>query len=205
MTTTIKCNFSEVFAKFNSVNEVNDIANAVRSELINAYNARIKELGGNKKSDLSVSVSTEGTKKAEKPAKKGTKKSETKKSETKAETKKSEKKSETKKAAEKKSTKKSEKKAKKERTYKVEQIALTDTKAVKKLGLKFIPYSDKCFILGGNTEPIAQELRGMKKLGVFGNGHLKPVKGFEGGFGWLVNKENENYAKVCKSLGLKKA
>jgi hypothetical protein len=85
----------------------------------------------------------------------------------------------------------------------VEQIALTDTKALKKLGLKFIPYSEKCLIIGGNTKPIHKALKAMKSKGVFGNMHLKAVKGFEGGFGWLVNKENKNYKSVCKALNLK--
>lgn len=194
---TIKCNFESVLAQFESVETLNNVVKEINAQLTEAYKKRFEAIKPKaKKGEVSVSVSAEGTKK---PAKKSETKAETKKSETKKAEKKGAAKKDTKKAE-----KKSEKKAKKERTYKVEQIALTDTKAVKKLGLKFIPYSDKCFVLGGNTEPIAQELRGMKKLGVFGNGHLKPVKGFEGGFGWLVNKENENYAKVCKSLGLKK-
>lgn len=195
---TIKCNFSAVFAQFETVNEVNEVANAIRSELINAYNARIKELGGSVKEDkksVSVTVSAEGTKKDAPAAKKSEKKTE-KKSE-----KKDTKKSETK------TTKKAEKKEskKRERTYEVEQVALTDTKAVKKLGLKFVPYNEKCVLLLGDTKPIAQALRNLKKSGVFGNGHLKAVKGFDGGFGWLVNTEHDDYAKVCKSLGLKKA
>ena len=182
----IKCNFSAVFAQFESVEEVKNVANVIRDELINAFNARVKELGGDKqkKADVDVTVSAAEDKKGKqnKPAKKEDKKG-AKKGETKP-----------------------EKKAKKERerTYDVEQIALTDTKAVKKLGLKFIPYNDKCVLLLGETKPIAAALRNLKKSGVFGNGHLKAVKGFEGGFGWLVNKEHEDYAKVCKSLGLKK-
>jgi hypothetical protein len=194
----IKCNFSAVFAQFESVEEVKNVANAIRDELINAFNARVKELGGEKqkKADVDVTVSAAEDKKGKqnKPAKKEDKKG-AKKSETKAEKKDT-----------KKGEAKPEKKAKKERerTYDVEQIALTDTKAVKKLGLKFIPYNDKCVLLLGETKPIAAALRNLKKSGVFGNGHLKAVKGFEGGFGWLVNKEHEDYAKVCKSLGLKK-
>jgi len=81
----------------------------------------------------------------------------------------------------------------------VEQISITDTKAMKKLGLTFIPYSDKCFLIGGNTKPIHKELK--KMTGVFGNGHLKPVEGFEGGFSWLVNQKNVE--SVAKALGVK--
>ena len=186
---TIKCNFESVLAQFESVNELNSVVKEINDQLTKAYKARfeaIKPKEKKGKDEVSVSVSSEGTKKSEKPAKKEDKKAKN--------TKKSEKKGE-----------KSEKKVKKERTYEVEQIALTDTKAVKKLGLKFVKYNDKCMLLVGETKPIAKALRGLKKSGVFGNGHLKAVKGFEGGFGWLVNKEHEDYAKVCKALGLKKA
>lgn len=184
----VNCNFCAVFAQFKSVEEVKEVANAIRDELISSFNARVKELGGDKqkKADVNVAVSAAEDKKG------------VKKSETKAE----------KKTAEKKTAKKgdtkSEKEVKKERerNYDVEQIALTDTKALKKLGLKFIPYNDKCLLLTGETKPIAQALRGLKKSGVFGNGHLKAVDGFEGGFGWLVNKEHEDFPKVAKSLGL---
>ena len=88
----------------------------------------------------------------------------------------------------------------------VAQVALTDVKALKKLGLKFVPYSDKCVVIAGNTKAIYRELKKLSatpKSGVFGNGNLKAVKGFEGGFGWLVNKDNKNYAKVAEKLHLK--
>lgn len=184
---TIKCNFESVLAQFESVEELNSVVKEINAQLNVAYKARYEAIKPKKdETDINVSVSSEGEKSAKKNEKKPEKKNEkkdTKKGETKP-----------------------EKKAKKERerTYDVEQIALTDTKAVKKLGLKFVPYNDKCMLLLGETKPIAQALRGLKKSGVFGNGHLKAVKGFEGGFGWLVNKEHEDYAKVCKSLGLKK-
>ena len=185
---TIKCNFESVLAQFKSVEELNSVVKEINAQLTAAYKARFEAIKPKaKKSDTGISVSV--TSEGEKPAKKDVKKDEKKGA------KKSDKKG-----------KKGETKAKKERerTYDVEQIALTDTKAVKKLGLKFVPYNDKCVLLIGNTKPIAKELRGLKKSGVFGNGHLKAVKGFEGGFGWLVNKEHDDYGKVCKSLGLKK-
>ncbi len=183
---TIKCNFESVLAQFKSVEELNSVVKEINAQLTAAYKARYEAIKPKKdETDINVSVSSEGEKSVKKNEKKPEKneKKDTKKGETKP-----------------------EKKAKKERerTYDVEQIALTDTKAVKKLGLKFVPYNDKCVLLLGETKPIAQALRGLKKSGVFGNGHLKAVKGFEGGFGWLVNKEHEDYAKVCKSLGLKK-
>lgn len=176
---TIKCNFESVLAQFESVEELNSVVKEINAQLTAAYKARYEAIKPKKnETDINVSVSSEGEKSVKKNEKKGTKKGEAK----------------------------PEKKAKKEREriYDVEQIALTDTKAVKKLGLKFVPYNDKCVLLLGETKPIAKALRGLKKSGVFGNGHLKAVKGFEGGFGWLVNKEHEDYAKVCKSLGLKK-
>ena len=188
---TIKCNFESVLAQFESVEELNSVVKEINAQLNAAYKARYEAIKPKKdETDINVSVSSEGEKSAKKNEKKPEKKGE--KNNEKKDTKKGE--------------TKPEKKAKKERerTYDVEQIALTDTKAVKKLGLKFVPYNDKCVLLLGETKPIAQALRGLKKSGVFGNGHLKAVKGFEGGFGWLVNKEHEDYAKVCKSLGLKK-
>lgn len=190
---TIKCNFESVLAQFESVESLNSVVKEINAQLTEAYKKRYEAIKPKAKKDetVTVSVSSDGTKKPTSAAKKGETKNEkkgAKKSETKA-------------------TKKTEKKEskKRERTYEVEQIALTDTKAVKKLGLKFVPYNEKCVLLLGDTKPIAQALRNLKKSGVFGNGHLKAVKGFDGGFGWLVNKEHENYAQVCKSLGLKKA
>lgn len=190
---TIKCNFESVLAQFKTVEELNSVVKEINSQLTKAYKARfeaIKPKEKKSKGDVQVSVSSEGEKKETALV-----------SKSKDKGKKEEKKP---KQADKKE-KKGDKKSEKQRTYEVEQIALTDTKAVKKLGLKFVPYNDKCVLLLGETKPIAQALRGLKKSGVFGNGHLKAVKGFEGGFGWLVNKEHEDYAKVCKSLGLKKA
>lgn len=195
---TIKCNFESVLAQFESVEELNSVVQEINNQLTKAYKERfeaIKPKEKKNKGEVQVSVSSEGEKKETAPTAKS--KDKGKKEEKKPK--------QTDKKKEKKGDKKAENKAEKQRTYEVEQVALTDTKAVKKLGLRFVPYNEKCVLLLGETRPIAQALRGLKKSGVFGNGHLRAVEGFEGGFGWLVNKEHEDYAKVCKSLGLKKA
>ena len=183
----VTVNFKQVFESINNAETLKEVAASINTQLQSAYKERVAE--------LAKSVKVE-TKKSEAKAKGAPKAKEAK---TKTETKKAETK-ETK-------TKKAEtKKAEKYLTLdgeKVLQIGLTDTKRVKALKLKFVPYSDKCLVITGNTKPIHGALDAMRKQGVFPNMHLKKVKGFEGGFGWLVNKNNKGYAEVCKKLQLK--
>ena len=180
-------NFESAIMSAKNADELKKTANEAIASIKSAYDKRLAEI-------VSAMKVAEAAKKTKKAAAKKTAKAAPKK-------------------AAKASEKKVEKAAKKAAEKKpntltldgqaVEQIALTDTKALKKLGLKFIPYSEKCLIIGGNTKPIHKALKAMKSKGVFGNMHLKAVKGFEGGFGWLVNKENKNYKSVCKALNLK--
>ena len=172
----VTVNFSSVFATIKDEKVLKEVANSISTQLKEAYAKRSQELAKSvkpAKSAVTVEMKTE------------------KKAESKKETKSAPK-------AEKKTEKAESKKTEKE-----PQIALTNTKELKKLGLKFLPYSEKCILLAGNTKPIAKELGKMKKSGVFGHGHLKAVEGFEGGFGWLINKENKEYKNVCKALHLK--
>lgn len=177
---TKKINFkkqcNEVFNAINDAKELAKYANTILTQVKDAYTERKAEL-----EKVEKSASKKGASKAKK----------------------------TEKAESKKAAPKAEKKAKSEKNTltlggeEVAQISITDTKALKKLGLKFVPYSEKCLLISGNTKPIHKELKGMKAEGVFGNAHLKAVDGFEGGFGWLVNKNNKGYKGVCKKLGLK--
>lgn len=181
----VTVNFGSVFATIKDESVLKEVANSISMQLKDAYTKRAQELAKSvKPSALKVDIKTGTTEKDEKKVEKA---KPAPKKEVKAE----------KKAAEKKSA------PKKETAEKEPQIALTDVKELKKLGLKFIPYSEKCVLLTGNTKPIAKELGKLKKSGVFGNGHLKTVEGFEGGFGWLVNKNNSEYKNVCKALHLK--
>lgn len=180
----VTVNFSSVFATIKDEKVLKEVANSISEQLKSAYGKRAQELAKSvKPAKSAVTVEMKTTEKKAAKAKSAPKKTESKK-ETKAE----------KKTTEKTESKKAEKEP---------QIALTNTKELKKLGLKFLPYSEKCLLLAGNTKPISKELGKMKKSGVFGNGHLKAVEGFEGGFGWLVNKENKEYKNVCKALHLK--
>lgn len=181
----VTVNFSTVFAQIKSESELKEVANSISEQLKSAYGKRAQELAKSvKPAKSAVTVEMKTTEKKAAKAKSAPKKTESAPK------------------AEKKTTEKTEK-AESKKTEKEPQIALTNTKELKKLGLKFLPYSEKCVLLAGNTKPIAKELGKMKKSGVFGNGHLKAVEGFGGGFGWLVNKENKEYKNVCKALHLK--
>ena len=184
---TLVKNIESVMASCKDDAELKTNGNAISKALKGAYEKRVAE--------IAKAIREKEAKKAAKAEKEA------------AKAKKGEKKTD--KAAPK--TKKVEAKAEAPKTAKVggeeiEQVALTDVKALKKLGLKFVPYSDKCVVIAGNTKAIYRELKklsAMPKSGVFGNGNLKAVKGFEGGFGWLVNRDNKNYAKVAEKLHLK--
>ena len=181
----VTVNFGSVFATIKDESVLKEVANSISMQLKDAYTKRVQELAKKSvKPALKVDIKTGTTEKAEKKVEKA---KPAPKKEAKTESKKAEKKGA----------------PKKEAAEKEPQIALTDVKAMKKLGLKFIPYSEKCVLLTGNTKPIAKELGKLKKSGVFGNGHLKAVEGFDGGFGWLVNKNNSEYKNVCKALHLK--
>lgn len=74
-------------------------------------------------------------------------------------------------------------------------ISITDKAAIKKLGLKFEKYSEKSFVLRGDTKPLRKELK-ERFNGMF-NSHLK------GGAGWIFKAEKVK--EVAKALGVKAA
>ena len=80
----------------------------------------------------------------------------------------------------------------------VAQIAITDKKAVKKLGVKFIRYTEKCAVLVGETkalhDSILEHFKGAKCI------NLKQGK-FDGQKGWIFS--NDKAKEFTKLSGLK--
>ena len=95
---------------------------------------------------------------------------------------------------------KPEAKAKREKTAKTKTagdtdtlVAITDLAAIKKLGLSFVKYNDRCWVLRGETKPLRKILKEQFK-GVF-NSHLS------GGEGWVIKTVNVD--ECAKALGIK--
>lgn len=169
----INCNLSNVFCQFGKAEELKAAANDIREQLIQAFNARMEEL---KTASKNIEVTV--TKETEQPAKQGKSKERVKKIEEVA-------------------AKTSKQSVKQEpaptQTDSDAQIAITDTKAIAKLGLTFEKYNEKCWVLRGNTKPIRSILKDKFK-GVF-NGRLT------GGEGWVIRTDNVN--ECAKALKLK--
>lgn len=167
----IRINFlsvlSSVFSEYTSTDELKSAANALCAQVKDAYEARFKEL-------------TSGAKTTEKPATAPAApiKSEAKKEKT-AKTK----------TAEAPKTETKTKAAGDADTL----IAITDINAIKKLGLTFEKYNDRCWVLRGDTKPLRKVLKEQFK-GVF-NSHLS------GGEGWVIKTANVD--ECAKALGLK--
>lgn len=175
-TMKVQVNFGSVFATIKDEKSLKEVANSISMQLKDAYTKRLAELTKGvkteKKVEIKVENKAEGKVEKTKPAPK----------ETKAE-----------KKAEKKSAPKADKKAKDEKEF---IVAITDKKAVKALGLSFVPYSEKCWVLVGNTKPLRADI---KKLGGSFNSRLK----VEGGAGWVFKKDDVK--KAAKALGIKVA
>ena len=196
----IKCNFKSVFAQFNTIEEITELANNICAQVKSAYDARKDELEGTEAViEAIVEIESETAKEQEAPK-------ETKKASSKTERAKemaAKFKKEKKENVEAKTESKSKKNVKKETKTesKKEQktdssdtlIAITDIASIKKLGLSFEKYNDKCFVLRGNTKPLRKVLKEEFK-GVF-NSRLT------GGEGWVISSK---HAQNCaKALGLK--
>lgn len=167
----ISCNFSSVFAQFNNLKDLESAANCISHQLKDAVTQRVNELNKTvTKPDVVVEV--KGAKATQKAAvttsKAKSTKSETPRPQPKAKT---------------------EPKAADE----TPEIALTDTAAIKKLGLRFEKYNDRCWALYGDTKPLRKTLKEQFK-GVF-NSRLK------GGEGWVFRTANA--AECAKALGMK--
>lgn len=72
-------------------------------------------------------------------------------------------------------------------------VDITDLAAIKKLGLSFVKYNDRCWVLRGETKPLRKILKEQFK-GVF-NSHLS------GGEGWVIKTVNVD--ECAKALGIK--
>lgn len=169
----IQINFSSaltsVFSGYTSTEELKSAANAICAQVNDAYKARFTEI-------------TNKTKTASKPA---TAPATPAKPEAKAKKEKTAK------------TKPAEAPKTKTKTKTVGEtdtlVAITDLAAIKKLGLSFVKYNDRCWVLRGDTKPLRKILKEQFK-GVF-NSHLS------GGEGWVIKTAN---AQECaKVLGLK--
>lgn len=167
----IQINFSSaltsVFSGYTSTEELKSAANAICAQVNDAYKARFTEI-------------TNKTKTASKPA---TAPATPAKPEAKA---KKEKTAKTKPAE-----------APKTKTKTVGEtdtlVAITDLAAIKKLGLSFVKYNDRCWVLRGDTKPLRKILKEQFK-GVF-NSHLS------GGEGWVIKTANVD--ECAKALGIK--
>lgn len=166
----MRINFSSVlesvFAQYESTEELKTAANGLIEQVKTAYDARYKEIAAGA-SNTKTKTATPAPAKTEAKSKKDktpkTKPAETPKADTKT-------------AGETDAL-----------------IAITDTAAIKKLGLTFEKYNDSCWVLRGNTKPLRKVLKEQFK-GVF-NSHLT------GGEGWVIKTAN---AQECATaLGLK--
>ncbi len=167
----IRINFSSVlssvFAGYTSTEELKSAANAICAQVNEAYQARFVEIANTAKTASTPATAPAAPAKPEAKAKKEktakTKPAEAPKTETKS--------------------------AGDTDTL----VAITDLKAIKKLGLTFEKYNDRCWVLRGDTKPLRKILKEQFK-GVF-NSHLT------GGEGWVIKTAN---AQECATaLGLK--
>lgn len=172
--------FTTIFSIINDVNDLKKVANTIREQLVSAYNTRAKELGA-----VEASAPAPTTTSATKPIAKDMA---AKAKEAAAKMKQTEKK-------ESKETKKTAKVAKDEPV----QVAITDKAAIKKLNLVFEPYSDKSWVLHGDTKQIKDALGEIKGI------RYNPSLTLDGGEtrfgGWVCRTENAQ--RIADTLGLK--
>lgn len=176
----VRTNFTSALANITTLDELKNVANIIRDQLVNAVNARIDEIA---KGTQVLNVVAEVTATPAVQPQTETKKSTTAKAKEVA----AKMKAQT-------TTPKPEPKAKTESKSDDDAlIAITDTAAIKKLGLTFEKYNDRCWVLRGETKPLRKVLKEQFK-GVF-NGRLS------GGEGWVFR--NENAQECANALGIK--
>lgn len=147
----VKNNFSTVLSNLNTQEELSAVANAIREQLINAVNTRKNEItAGTKTVSVEISVNTSAVEVAPEPVKTESKKSMADSAKEVAAKMKKEK-----------SGKKNEKKNEPAPSVKSDDaiIAITDLDSIKKLNLTWEKYSDKCWVLRGDTKPLRKVLR----------------------------------------------
>lgn len=168
MTINFSSMLSSIFSQYTSTEELKSAANAMCAQVKEAYEARFKELTPNGKAASNPATAPATPAKTETKGKKEktakAKPQEAPKTEAKAKT-----------------------------AGDTDLIAITDINAIKKLGLTFEKYNDRCWVLRGDTKPLRKVLKEQFK-GVF-NSHLS------GGEGWVI--KTANVEECAKALGLK--
>ena len=172
----VQINIESVFAKFESENELKEVAQSIINQINVAYKKRLSELLSSDESET-VDVIINGT--AEPKADKLEKAAPVKKS------RKGVKAVETNKAVSKEADKKSSKEV-------VKQVSISSlTKAqIKAMDLKFEKYSDKCMFLTGNTRCIKDEIM------TIGGAHWNQKRQ-----GWFI--KNDAAKEIAKALKIK--
>lgn len=172
----VKCNFSVAFAKCGTIEELRFVANDICEQVKEAFGIRAKEIKQGENNGAIIEV-IEPKHKTDAP-KQTDKKSKTHKP---------------KEAAAQANKQDKEVKAETpEETDNETLISITDTEAIKKLGLKFEKYNDKCWVLRGNTKPLRKVLKELFK-GVY-NSRLN------GGEGWVFR--TASVPECASALGL---
>lgn len=135
----VKVNFNGVFATINSAEELKYVAQSIVNQTNEAYKFRLAELTASTTSEKATEVSIEAAPKetAVEPKKATTTKVKTTKVE------------------------KSSKAEKKSGKSEVKQVLISNlTKDdIKKMGVKFVQYSEKCVALSGETKAIKEQIK----------------------------------------------
>ncbi len=174
----VKCNFTTLFAKYDNIEDLKAIANNICGQVKTAFDARVAEI---KSGNTDVVVEVVDSTAAPQPKGKGNKTAAAKEA-----------------AAKFKKQEAATSQSKSKATTATESaddalIAITDTAAIKKLGLTFEKYNDRCWVLRGNTKPLRKVLKEQFR-GVF-NSRLT------GGEGWVFKTATAQ--SVGDALGLK--
>lgn len=185
-TNLVKCNFASVFAKYETVEELKAVANDICGQVKTAFDTRVKEI---KSGNMNVEVEVVGAQSEVPKTEKKTKSSKTKNDKTAG----------AKEMAEKFKKQEKELRTKENKDNKSDDtlIAITDTKAIEKLGLTFEKYNDKCWVLRGETKPLRKILKEQFK-GVY-NSRLT------GGEGWVFRTASAQECADALGLNVKVA
>lgn len=191
----VKCNFTSVFAQFDTISDIKELANNICAQVKDAYEARVKELEPEQEEAAIVEAVVEAKAEEvdEKPAKQSKAATKMERAKAMAEKfKKQDKEAKPKAETAKTTTQTTTKPAPKAKKDSDDLISITDKAAIKKLGLKFEKYNERCWVLRGDSKPLRKEL--IKFKGVF-NSRLT------GGEGWVFR--NDNVEECAKALGIK--
>lgn len=190
----VTINIESVFAQFNSIDELKEVANSVVAQVKAAYEARFVELQDKAKdeekpTEILVSMSGSGEKTATKPTKTA---KQNKKEAPKAEKPTKEPIKQTTSKNTKKSDVKTEDKTERKPREEVKQVSISSlTKAqIKAMNIKFEQYSEKCMFLTGDTRCIKDEI--MATNGAHWNRSRQ---------GWFV--KNDTAKELAKALKIK--